>query len=71
MKLYDFAMAPNAQRVRGFLAAKNLEVPMEQLNVRENAQFAEPFASMNPFHCVPFLALDDGTVIAHSMSSCR
>ncbi len=71
MKLYDFAMAPNAQRVRVFLAEKNLEVPMEQLNVRENAQFAEPFASMNPFHCVPFLALDDGTVIAESMSICR
>jgi len=26
---------------------------------------------MNPFHCVPFLALDDGTVIAESMSICR
>ena len=61
----------SAQRVRVFLAEKGLEIPTEQLNVREDHQFAEPFTSMNPFHCVPFLALDDGTVIAESVSICR
>ena len=71
MKLYDFEPAPNAQRVRVFLAEKGLEIPTEQLNVREDAQFKEPFTTMNPFHCVPFLELDDGTVIAESMSICR
>ena len=50
MKLYDFELAPNAQRVRIYLAEKGLEVPMAQLNVREDEQFAEPFTSMNPFH---------------------
>ena len=64
MKLYDFGPAASAQRVRVFLAEKGLEVPTEQLNVREDNQFVGPFTSMNPFHCVPFLALDDGTVIA-------
>ena len=71
MKLFDFELAPNAQRVRVFLAEKGLEVPTEQLNVRDDDQFVEPFTSMNPFHCVPFLELDDGTVIAESMSICR
>ena len=71
MKLYDFELAPNAQRVRVFLAEKGLEVPTEQLNVRDDDQFVEPFTSMNPFHCVPFLKLDDGKVIAESMSICR
>ncbi|MEM7250829.1 MAG: glutathione S-transferase family protein [Pseudomonadota bacterium] len=71
MKLYDFTMAPNAQRVRVYMAEKGIEVPIEQLNVRENEQFAEPFTSMNPFHCVPFLELDSGTVIAESLSICR
>ena len=71
MKLYDFTLAPSAQRVRVYLAEKGLEVPTEQVNVREGALFAEPFTSMNPFHCVPFMALDDGTVIAESMSICR
>ena len=71
MKLYDFAGAPSAHRVRVFLAEKGIEVPMTQLNVRENEQFKEPFTRMNPFHCVPFLELDDGTVIAESMTICR
>ena len=71
MKLYDFGPAISAQRVRVFLAEKGLEVPTEELNVREDHQFAEPYTSMNPFHCVPFLELDDGTVIAESMSICR
>ena len=71
MKLYDFELATNAQRVRVFLAEKGLEVPTEQLNVRDDDQFVEPFTSMNPFHCVPFLELNNGTVIAESMSICR
>jgi len=61
MKLYDFGPAANAKRVRIFLAEKQLEVPIVELNVRDDKQFQEPFTSMNPFHCVPFLELDDGT----------
>jgi glutathione S-transferase len=71
MKLHDFAGAPSSQRVRVFLAEKGLELDMPQLNVREGAQFEEPFTTMNPFHCVPFLELDDGTIIAESVSICR
>lgn len=71
MKLYEFGPAPNAQRVRVFLAEKRLDIPSVELNVREGTQFAEPYTSMNPFHTVPFLELDDGTVIAESVSICR
>lgn len=71
MKLYDFGPATSAQRVRVFLAEKGLELPTEQLNVREGAQFTSGFTGKNPFHCVPFLELEDGTVIAESMSICR
>ena len=71
MKLYDFGPAANAKRVRMFLAEKGMTVPLVALNVRDDAQFKEPFTSMNPFHCVPFLELDDGTVIAESISICR
>ena len=70
MKLYDFTLAPSAQRVQVYLAEKGLEVPTEQVNVREGALFVEPFMSLNPFHCVPFMVLDDGTAIAESMSIC-
>ncbi|SPP92885.1 glutathione S-transferase family protein [Bradyrhizobium vignae] len=71
MKLYDFGPATSAQRVRVFLAEKRIELPTEQLNVREGAQFTPALSEMNPFHCVPFLKLDDGTVIAESVSICR
>ncbi len=71
LKLYDFGPAANSKRVRMFLVEKDMEVPIVQLNVRDDEQFKEPYTSMNPFHCVPFLELDDGTVIAESISVCR
>ena len=71
MRLYDFPLAANSQRVQIFLTEKGLTVPTVELNLREGAQFKEPFASLNPFHCVPVLELDDGTVIAESVSVCR
>ena len=71
MKLYDFPPAANAQRVRVFLAEKGLTLDSVELNVRDDKQFAEPFNTMNPFHCVPFLELDDGTIIAESLAICR
>ena len=71
MKLFDFEPAANAQRVQVFIREKDIEIPTEQLNVREGRQFSEPFTSMNPFHCVPFLELDDGTVISEAISICR
>jgi glutathione S-transferase len=71
MKLYDFDPAANGQRVRVFLAEKGLTLTSVQLNVREGQQYQEPFVSLNPFNCVPFLELDDGTVISESVSICR
>ncbi len=71
MKLYDFPPAANAQRVRVFMAEKGVTLDSIELNVRESKQFAEPFNTMNPFHCVPFLELDDGTIIAESLAICR
>ena len=71
MKLYDFGPAANAQRVRVFLAEKGLQVPTVEVNVREGQLYEAPYAAMNPFHCVPFLELDDGRVIAESISICR
>ena len=71
MKLYDFGPAANSKRVRMFLIEKDLDIPLVELNVRDGGQFKEPFTSMNPFHCVPILELDDGTAISESISICR
>ena len=71
MKLYNFAPAPNAQRVQVFINEKNIEIEQVELNVRDGEQFKEPFQSMNPFNCIPFLELNDGTVISETISICR
>lgn len=71
MKLHTFGPAANARRVAVFLAEKGLEIETSELKVREGAQFEEPFTSMNPFHCVPFLELHDGQIIAESIAICR
>ena len=71
MKLYSFSFAPNARRVTAFLNEKGIEVDTYELNVREGEQFKEPYQTMNPFNCVPFLKLDNGLVISESLSICR
>lgn len=71
MRLFDFALAPAAQRVRMFLTEKGLKVPSVEVNLREGEQHREPFMTMNPFRCVPVLELDDGTFIAESVTICR
>ncbi len=71
MKLHDFGPAPNARRVRVFLAEKGLEIPTVEVKLRDGAMFEEPYRSMNPFAVVPFLELDDGTCIGESVSICR
>lgn len=71
MKLYDFKMAPNPQRVNMFLAEKGIEIPTVEINTRERAQFTESFKAVNPISQVPVLELDDGTRISESMAICR
>ena len=71
MKLYNFTPAANALRVEMFINEKNIKLETVQVNVREDEIFKEPYNTMNPFNCVPFLELDDGTVISETISICR
>ena len=71
MILYNFSLAPNGQRVNAFLKEKNISIDSQEINVREGEQFKEPFQAMNPFNCIPFLKLDDGTIISESVSICK
>ena len=71
MKLYQFDLAPSSNRVNLFIKETGIKVPTVQLNVRDGDQFKEPYKSLNPFHCVPFLELDNGAVISESMAICR
>jgi len=71
MKLYDFALAPNPRRVRLFLAEKGIDLEIEQVAIRDGAQFEPAFRAINPNCTVPVLQLDDGSTIADSFAICR
>ena len=71
MKLYTFAPAANALRVEMFLREKELRLETISVNVREDELFKEPYNSMNPFNCIPFLELENGTIITETISICR
>jgi glutathione S-transferase len=71
MKLYDYARAPNARRVRIYLAEKGLTVPTETVDLGIMQHKTVGYTASNPMQRVPALVLDDGTVIAESMAICR
>jgi glutathione S-transferase len=71
MKLYDFKMAPNARRVRVFLAEKNLDIETESVDLATREQMGGAFRAINPRLAVPALELDDGTVLTESVAICR
>jgi len=71
VKLYDSKPAPNPRRVRIFLAEKGIEVPTVQLDLGKRENRTPALLAKNPLGGVPFLELDDGTVIAESVAICR
>jgi glutathione S-transferase len=71
MKLYNGRFAPNARRVRIFLAEKSLSVPMVDIDLAKMEQRSPSYTALNPFQRVPTLELDDGTVITESIAICR
>lgn len=71
MKLYDFHRAPNPRRVRIFLAEKGIDIPVEQVDVPNNANRTPEFLQKNAFGELPVLELDDGTCLPESVAICR
>jgi glutathione S-transferase len=71
MQLYDFKMAPNARRVRVFVAEKGLDIPLVEVDLGSRAQLGGDYGQVNPMLEVPVLALDDGTVLTESTAICR
>jgi glutathione S-transferase len=71
MKFYDYFRAPNARRVRIYLAEKGITVPTEAVDLAAMQHKSEAYTAINPMQRVPALVLDDGTVIVESMAICR
>lgn len=71
MKLYDMGLAPNARRVRWFLAEKGISIESQQIDLATGENIRPEFLAINPRGLVPTLVLDDGTVIDESVAICR
>ncbi len=71
MKLYGSPVAPNPRRVRIFLAEKDIEVPIVDVDIIKSENRQPDYLAKNPLGGVPILELDDGAIIAESTAICR
>ena len=72
MKLYGAPNpAPNPRRVRIFLAEKGIDLPEIPVNMMRGEHKTPDFKAKNSLGQIPILELDDGTVIAETISICR
>jgi glutathione S-transferase len=71
MKLYDYKLAPNPQRVRMFMVEKGISIETIQVDLMKTEQFSDAFKKINPLCEVPTLQLDNGNCIAQVNAICR
>ena len=72
MILYGAPMpAPNPRRVRIFLAEKGIVIPETPINLMAREHKSAAFLAKNSLGQIPALELDDGTLIAETVSICR
>ena len=71
MKGYAMRRAPNARRVRMFLAEKGIEMEYQQVDLGAGENQAPTFLTKNPAGRIPVLELDDGTCLSETLAICR
>ena len=72
MLFYNSAMpAPNPRRVRIFAAEKGIDLPMQEVSLRDREHKSADFLKLNPMGQTPVLELDDGTCLSETVSICR
>lgn len=71
MKLYDCTQAPNARRVRIFVAEKGLVIPRVEIDIAGGENLQADFLNKNPRGLLPLLELDDGSYLDESIAICR
>ena len=71
MKLLETKQAPNARRVRMFLAEKGIEIETVQLDLKNGENLTTEFREKNLFAKVPVLELDNGSYLSESIAICR
>ena len=70
MKLLN-SFGPNPRLVRMFLAEKGMSLDSEDLDLMGGDNRAEPYLKKNPGGQMPALELDDGSVIAETVTICE
>ena len=70
MKLLN-SFGPNPRLVRMFLAEKGLELESQDFDLLGGENRAAPYLGKNPGGQMPALELDDGTVIAETVTICE
>jgi len=72
MKIFEEKIAPNARRVRMFLAEKGVEnVEFVQVDLKRGDNVSAEFKQKNPLAKVPVMELDDGSYLSESVAICR
>ena len=71
MIFYDCEPAPNPRRARIFLHEKDIDIPIEQIDIMKGDHKKDNYKKMSPLSQVPTLELDDGTYITESIAICR
>lgn len=54
-----------------FIAEKNLDIPVVQVDLGNKEQHSDEFAQLNPYRTVPVLELDNGQTLTSSVGICR
>jgi glutathione S-transferase len=73
MKIYEEKNAPNARRVRMFLAEKGLldQVTFEHVDLKAGDNISADFRSKNPIAKIPVMEMEDGSYLSESVAICR
>lgn len=70
MKFYD-SLGPNPRLVRMFMLEKGLTIPAQQIDIMGGENRRAPFTDKNPAGQIPALELDNGKVIAETITICE
>lgn len=70
VKLHN-SIGPNPRVVRIFLAEKDLEIPLVNVDLMGGENRREPYLSKNPSGQLPCLELDDGSFLAEITAICE
>jgi glutathione S-transferase len=68
MKLYAFPPAPNPRRLNTDLGEKQIEIPVQLVNLTTSEHKQPEMLAKNPMAGLPFLELDDGTILTESLA---